>query len=88
MKPGEWNYQWVKIDDRLHAYIRVRMEETLDGFWKPYTETLNYARFNAAKESWGWHAYKHVGNQTEEMDISSPLLILIQDKIEASAREG
>lgn len=76
-----WNYKWTEINERLYAYIRYRLEDTLDGFQKPYTEVLAYVHDKGERGSWEWHAYRHVADQVEEMDISSSLLLIIQNEV-------
>lgn len=80
MNASDWTYNWTEIDKKLWAYVRYRMEDTLDGFQKPYTEVLAYV-YNVGLVSWEWRAYKHVEQTVEEMDISSSLLLGIQRRV-------
>ncbi|WP_254561819.1 hypothetical protein [Dyadobacter diqingensis] len=67
-----WHYKWVEINLRLHAYIRYRNEDTLDGMSKPFTETLAYVQDIGQGSGWEWRAFKHVDEQVREMDIPHP----------------
>jgi hypothetical protein len=64
------------------------MEDTLDGFQKPYTEVLAYVHDVGAEGSWEWFAYKHVGDKVVEMDMNSSLLFSIQDRVEISIQDA
>ena len=82
MSSTTWHYKWTEITIRLYAYFRYRMEDTLDGFQKPYTEVLAYIHDVGAMGSWEWHAFRHVGENVEEMDISGSLMLQVQDQVE------
>ena len=77
-----WHYKWTEINDSLYAYMRYRLEDTLDGFQKPFSELLAYVHDKGERGSWEWHAYRHDADQVVEMDITSSLLLSIQDQVE------
>jgi hypothetical protein len=69
-----WYYQWAEINLKLHAYIRYRMEDTLDGMPKPYVQTLAYVQEIGDGAGWEWRALMHVGDKVEVMEsIPCPL---------------
>ena len=71
-QPTAWHYQWIEINLRLHAYIRCRNENTLDGMIKPFVETLAYVSEIGSGLGWEWRAFRHVDEQVREMDIPHP----------------
>ncbi|WP_233792512.1 hypothetical protein [Dyadobacter sp. CY343] len=42
MKPGEWQFDWLHINESISIYYRFRQEQTSDGMERPYIETLAY----------------------------------------------
>ena len=86
-EPTAWQYQWIEINLRLHAYVRYRNEKTLDGMDKPFVETLAYVVEIGGGGGWEWRAYKHVDEQVREMDIPYPqqyyrITLQVEEKIQ------
>ena len=86
-QPMAWNYKWIEINLRLHAYVRYRNEQTLDGMEKPIVETLAYVVEIGSSGGWEWRAFKHVDEQVREMDIPYPqqyyrITLQVEEKIQ------
>lgn len=86
MNTGEWQFDWVHLNESMSIYFRIRQEESPTGVPRHHVETLAYMQKLSAKEGLSrteYRAIMHTPENVFEMSVPrSPYPMQIMDFIQ------